>query len=715
MTILYLHQWQEHPGAIIDIDTPNKSFVRYSALLKQMGVKNHAFPLALYNPELRGVDPFDPNLSMEQMMAIAIEAKQNFWYHLREVARVPGTGHERQYIKANRGNIALFWLFLNHITMFLIQPRQTGKSFSTDVLMSWLLNIASTDTYIAMLTKDETLRSRALTRLKDIIDELPFYLKQRTKKDVANTEEITIKKLDNRYKGLLPSKSPKSALNVGRGLTAPVFHVDEIAFIYNIEITLPAALPATTTARNIAEAKGEPYGNIFTTTAGKKDDKDGKFVYQQLCDSATWSEQFLDAANEEELHTLIRNSSPSGQLKVNCTFNHRQLGYTDQWLKETLELTGSKGEDADRDYFNIWTAGSQSSPFPVDVAETIRKSEVPDPAIEIAKPYNYVTRWYIPLEDIERRMVSSNYILGVDTSDAVGFDDIAMVLRDIRTGEVVAAANVNETNLIIYTKWLASWLIKYPTVTLIIERRSSGIAIIDLLLLILVENGINPFKRMYNKVVQEKEEKPDRFIEVDKRFTYNAAELINKYKATFGFATSGSGITSRSELYSTTLTNSVKTTATLVKDKKIIDQMLGLVIRNGRVDHEDGGHDDLVIGFLLSYWLMTQGKNLHYYNIPIKDILINNHVTKTISNNDDRYEAIRQKQVQEEITDLVETIQAEKNDYLIFKYENRLKKLASELNSEEAIHSIDKLIENLRESKKINRKINNGFRGYSNF
>jgi len=81
-------------------------------------------------------------------------------------------------------------------------------------------------------------------------------------------------------------------------------------------------------------------------------------VYQQLCDSATWSEQFLDAANEEELHTLIRNSSPSGQLKVNCTFNHRQLGYTDQWLKETLELTGSKGEDADRDYFNIWTAGS---------------------------------------------------------------------------------------------------------------------------------------------------------------------------------------------------------------------------------------------------------------------------------------------------------------------------------------------------------------------
>jgi hypothetical protein len=566
-----------------------------------------------------------------------------------------------------------------------------------------------------MLTKDETLRSRALTRLKDIIDELPFYLKQRTRKDVANTEEITIKKLDNRYKGLLPSKSPKAALNVGRGLTAPIFHVDEIAFIYNVEITLPAALPATTTARNIAAAKGEPYGNIFTTTAGKKDDKDGKFVYQQLCDAATWSEMFLDAVNEEELLTLIRNSSPSGQLKVNCTFNHRQLGYTDEWLKETLELTGSKGEDADRDYFNIWTSGSQASPFPVEVAEIIRKSEVPDPAYDIAKPYNYVTRWYIPLESIEHRMASSNFILGVDTSDAVGFDDIAMVLRDIRTGEVVAAANVNETNLIVYAKWLASWLIKYPNVTLIIERRSSGIAIIDLLLLILVENGINPFKRIYNKVVQEKDEKSERFIEVDKRFNYNATELINKYKATFGFATSGSGITSRSELYSTTLTNATKTTATLVKDKKIIDQLLGLVIRNGRVDHEEGGHDDLVIGFLLSFWLMTQGKNLYYYNIQTRDILVNNLVTKAVAHNEDHYENIRQKQIQEEITDLVEVIQSEKNDYLIFKYENRLKKLADELNSEEAIHSIDKLIESLRETKKINRKINNSSRGYNTY
>ena len=713
MTILYLSDWAKYPGTVIDTECSNKSFIRYSAMLRDMGVKNHAFPLALHNPELQGVDPFDPSLSLETMMAIALECKENFWYYLRSIARVPGSGMEKLPFIANRGNISLFWLFLNHITMTLIQPRQTGKSFSTDILQSYCLNIASTDTYIAMLTKDETLRSRALTRLKDIIEELPFYLKQKTKKDVANTEEITIKRLDNRYKGLLPSKSPKAALNVGRGLTAPIFHVDEIAFIYNVEITLPAALPATTAARAIAEAKGEPYGNIFTTTAGKKDDKDGKYAYELVSNSATWTEKFLDAANRVELEQLIRLNAPGGELRVNCTFSHRQLGYSDQWLREQLEITGSKGEDADRDYFNIWTSGSQSSPFPIEIAERIRKSEIPDPAIEIAKPYNYVTRWYIPLESKEQRLAASHYVLGVDTSDAVGRDDIALVLRDIKTGEVVAEATVNETNLIVFTKWLAQWLINYPTITLNIERRSSGATIIDLLLILLVEANINPFKRIYNKVVQEKDEKPERFNEVDKRFLYNSTEMINKYKALFGFATSGGGVTSRSELYSTTLTNATKTTSDVVRSKRLIDQLLGLVIKNGRVDHEVGEHDDLAIGWLLSFWLMTQGKNLYYYGINTRDILVNNAVNNSISSNENQYENIRQKALQEEIERLVESIQKEKNEYISFKYETRLKMLASELNNDEAIHSIDTLLESIKESKKINRRLQSNFRSTS--
>ena len=121
MTILFLDDWYDkHPGAIIDTETSNKSFLRYSALLRDMGIKNHAFCLALHNKELQGIDPFDPNLSIEQIMMIALEAKENFWFYVRSLCKVPGTGLQRTPFRANRGNIALYWLFFNHVTMSLI-------------------------------------------------------------------------------------------------------------------------------------------------------------------------------------------------------------------------------------------------------------------------------------------------------------------------------------------------------------------------------------------------------------------------------------------------------------------------------------------------------------------------------------------------------------------------------------------------------------------
>ena len=119
-------------------------------------------------------------------------------------------------------------------------------------------------------------------------------------------------------------------------MTSPIIQCDETAFFYNIAISLPAALAACTAARQLAKRKGQPYGIILTTTAGKKDDRDGRYVYNMVQEAATWSEKFFDCANIQELETLIRKSSKTDDLLVNCTFNHRQLGYTDEWLKDAV-------------------------------------------------------------------------------------------------------------------------------------------------------------------------------------------------------------------------------------------------------------------------------------------------------------------------------------------------------------------------------------------
>ena len=707
MTILFKEDWiTKYPNAIIDTRTKNKSFIRLAALYREIGIKNHNFLLALHDPTLSGVDPYDPDLTMDQKLRIALECKDNFWYFIRECIRTPdGTDDNPILFRANRGNIALFWLFLNHITQILIQPRQTGKSINTNALMAYLLNIRCTKTHINQINKDESLRAKSLAKLKEIINELPPYLIQLSKKDVANNEEIKISSLGNSFESHLPSSSPKQAYKLGRGHTSAVWWIEEAAFLLNISISMPSALAAGGAAREIARIKNEPYGTIITTTAGKKDDRDGKFVYNLLVNSAVWMETFLDADNEEDLRSLIKTNSPNGEIRVNCTFSHKQLGYSDEWLQEQLMETGASGEDADRDYFNLWTAGNQSSPIPIDIAERVRASEVKDYFNEITPPHAYITRWFIPEQTIAARMSQTHLVMGLDTSDAVGNDDIGMHLRCIKTGETFAAGNYNETNLIAFAEWLCQWLARYKNITLIIERRSSAITIIDYLLLMLPERGIDPFTRLYNRVVQEATEYPERFAEINKPLYAKSPELFVKYKKYFGFATSATGATSRSELYSTTLMQIMQLTADKVKDPTTINQLLSLVIRNNRVDHDtDGGHDDNVIAMLLTGWLVLRGKHLHYSGISNKDLLKDNQVLSVQHTPVNQYNKQYNDMVRYEIDSLVQRISKERDEYVCINLENKLKMLYTRLCEEDRqMFSVDDLINTLRSTRQQGR------------
>lgn len=710
--ILFKKDWLEpwNAGAIVDTQTSNESFIHISNVYKQMGIENHTFMLSLLNPELQGVDPFSETLTREEKYAIAEECKYNFWYYLREVARVPSpAGNDDIQFRANRGNIALYWLFWNHITTMLIQIRQTGKSTGIDILDNYLLNIRCTNTLINLLTKDDKLMSQSLNRLKSIMSKLPPYLNVRNRLDVGNTEMITVKKLENRYQAHLPNKSPKLADNVGRGFTSPITRVDEGAYLFNIEISLPVMLAANTAARDIAESNLEPYGTTITTTAGKKDDPDGRFMYKTMMEMAPWHERFFDAADRKELEQIVRQASPAGKMRVACVFNHRQLGYSDEWLAQVLEETGATGEAADRDFFNVWTSGSITSPLPREVLAMIRESIMVDHYCEISRPTAYVTRWFIHDNQIPAVMAQNDHVMSLDTSDAVGQDDIFMTLRDVKTGGITAAGNYNETNLITFCEWIADWLIRYPKITLIIERRSSGVMMIDYLLIILVSKGIDPFKRLYNTVVQDADSYPDRFKEIDRPMGVRSQEVYTKYKKTFGFATSASGTTSRSELYGSTLMNAAKYTGNTVRDPIVANQILSLVVRNGRVDHPPGEHDDGCVSWLLGYWLVAHGRNLQFYGIQSSLILSQNlRVTRDI-HEQTSYEYQEQQHIRKEIERFYEEICKERDVFIVQRLEQQLRTLTHRLVLREGEKfSIDELLESASKSRRMHNVISRG-------
>lgn len=717
--ILFLQDWSRYPGSKPNYDTKNESYLKLAGTYYAMGIKNYAFMLALHDQSLKDVDPFSPFLTELEMVKIGIECKINPWYYFREIAKVPArSGSDAVPLLANRGNIALYWCFFNHVMTYLVQIRQTGKSISTDVLDSYLLNIRCRGTTINLLTKDDALRSENIQRLKDIIDEMPFYLKQRSKKDLDNTELINISSLGNWYKAHLPQKAKKFALNTGRGMSSPIFRVDEGPFQANIEISLPAALAAGVAMRNKARANNEPYGTTLTTTAGKKDDPDGRYFYQQICAAAEWTEKFFDAKDATELEVMIRAVSRGlkekmrvgdevirGEFAVNITMNHRQLGYDDAWLLTALEETKSVGDAADRDFFNRWTSGSLSSPLSIQQMEIIRGSQKEPLYVEDCKigSFRVPCRWYIPKDSIEMYMAKNSSILSADTSDGAGGDDISLSLTDVKTGMLIASFNVNQVNLLAFSEWVCErWIIQCPNVTLIPERRSSAIALIDHLLLILPDRGIDPFKRIFNRIVNDPDENKTAYEEIKLPLSRRPHDIYVRYKKAFGWATSGGGMTSRSDLYSTTLISAARNCGHMVNDKTTIDQILSLETRNGRVDHAPGEHDDAVIGWLLGHWMLTKAKNLLHYGIQVTDILSRN---RGGSENGGVITKEQREQIfyRDKIKDLLGKLEQEQSEIISMKIENELRFYNSKLIIEEnEVLSLDELISKTKETKKQN-------------
>ena len=717
--VLFMEDWLRYPGAKPNYDTKNESYLKLAGTYYAMGVKNYAFMLALHDQSLKDVDPFSPFLTELEMVKIGIECKINPWYYFREIAKVPArSGSDAVPLLANRGNIALYWCFFNHVMTYLVQIRQTGKSISTDVLDSYLLNIRCRGTTINLLTKDDALRSENIQRLKDIIDEMPFYLKQRSKKDLDNTELINISSLGNWYKAHLPQKAKKFALNTGRGMSSPIFRVDEGPFQANIEISLPAALAAGVAMRNKARANNEPYGTTLTTTAGKKDDPDGRYFYQQICAAAEWTEKFFDAKDATELEVMIRAVSRGlkekmrvgdevirGEFAVNITMNHRQLGYDDAWLLTALEETKSVGDAADRDFFNRWTSGSLSSPLSIQQMEIIRGSQKEPLYVEDCKigSFRVPCRWYIPKDSIEMYMAKNSSILSADTSDGAGGDDISLSLTDVKTGMLIASFNVNQVNLLAFSEWVCErWIIQCPNVTLIPERRSSAIALIDHLLLILPDRGIDPFKRIFNRIVNDPDENKTAYEEIKLPLSRRPHDIYVRYKKAFGWATSGGGMTSRSDLYSTTLISAARNCGHMVNDKTTIDQILSLETRNGRVDHAPGEHDDAVIGWLLGHWMLTKAKNLLHYGIQVTDILSRN---RGGSENGGVITKEQREQIfyRDKIKELLGKLEQEQSEIISMKIENELRFYNSKLIIEEnEVLSLDELISKTKETKKQN-------------
>lgn len=704
--ILFLNDWKAFPGAIVDETTTNESWLFMSDVYAAMGVNNHFFHLALINPRLKGVSPFDPDLTLPWKSAIAVEATYNPWYYFREVARAPQAGNLSGVpLQANRGNIAVIWCFLNHVSYFLMQIRQTGKSLIDDSIDNWILHVAGRNININKLTKDAKLRATNIARLKELRDMLPSYINPFDKrKDKNNSEELSCVAYENTYSCFVGQTSIAAANNVGRGTTAPIFRGDEIPFSANSQYAIPAAVTAGTEARRAAEINNTFWCNSFTTTAGKLNTEEGKFSYKLLKGAMPFDELLFDSDTEKHLHRRIKHHSPDKDLMVGIVLNHKQMGKSDEWLYEAIKTNKVSGEEADRDFFNRWTAGGLTSPFDRELSERIARS-VKDRLDVSISDEEYIIKWFVDEHELKHIKNTRKIIIGNDTSMAVGKDALTLVFLDSWTGHVLGTSTINEANLWTYIHFVTRLVCEERCYVIIPERRANGQVLIDGLIVNLVSKGINPLEVIYNTLVDSENWMSEEMAVYRSSPAWWSTQHLDKVKRSCGYATSGAGHHARSNLYGRALTRAAKLGCDHIYDATLADELNSLVIRNDRIDHAVGSHDDTVIAWLLAYWMLMFSKNLGVYGItnPLCEAKEwrKGKVERELSPKE-QYEDNMRKVLRQEFNEYLELLKQTDCHYTSIAIENRLRRLYVRLGTDmESANSIDDLIRKAKERSNV--------------
>ena len=691
--ILRSSDWGYHPGSVYDLNTENESFIKLAYTHKLLGVKNWYMVLALYRPELSGLfvrhdytGESPSTLTVEQKALSNLESSENVWYWFREVAYVPQEGDDPTIFLINRGTFSLIWSYFNNVDIALLMIRQQGKSVVLYMLMLYLSTYARNLTMI-LITKDGGLRAETMVRMRRARDAMPRWTYV-LDGDSENEYMFTYNKRNNKVLTVIPPTDKKAANNRGRGNTAGTFGADEIALTRYIELMLPAALAAGTKVRlNMAKA-GLPHGNMFVTTPGMLNTPEGAFTYQMFTGGVYWDESMLNLPNKDALHNHINVSAPGDRTLIHAPFTHRQLGMSDIELYNAIRNAGGDRLAKLRDFGLQWTSGNADSPFTTEQLESIKASLKRPTYNEIFKN-NYTLKWFYDQDMLDRNM-QTMHVIGLDTSDAVGRDAIVLTFVNSETLELAAIASIKESNLYLFAMWLFEVMVKYPNTILIPERKSSAPTIIDTLTVAMVNAGINPCKRIFNRVTQDYDKHDAHY----KDYTYNVSQykdprFMSKYRATFGFMTTS---TTRSNLYGDVLTYGIELASNVLYAAELINELLGLVVKNNRVDHPDGGHDDTVISWMMAIWFILYGKNLDFYGLSNRRALrrIANNVEETEEDHEELIELI------DEVRALISELNRTKCPYgrltLERKIRNLLRNIQLDTHSARSLSELEELL-----------------------
>ena len=577
----------------IHLETTNKSFLEMHYYLKAKGIKNNAFFLSLYDTDLIGVDPFDPNLTSFMKGKILRECMLNYWYWLRECAVINEEGATRargKRFQLHRGNLAMNFLSVLNKNVFCEMPRQHGKTTAAIFRYLWIFNFGTTNSQIMFIHKNHDGSKENLATLKEYRESLPSYLRMDSvigidgkRLKVPNTVEMLEHPTNKNQIKTLPSARNKALANtLGRGCTQPLQYYDEFGWIIHNQLIYDSATPAYSRASQNAKEHGAPYGIFLTTTPGDLTTKEGEFAYSMRNDATPWQEDFYDFTYDQ-IEAVCNANQKSSFFHIKYTY--QQLGSGEEYFTRMVKDLHQNWSTIRREILLEWSDIADDCPFTKEDLDIVQQFCKPPMRVVMFGPY----RQYQML--IYQEMDSRHgQLVGVDVAGGFRRDSSAITVVDATTTEVCATLNCNympteDLSMVIYeliTKYL-------PNALVMIEKNGIGIGVISRLIHTSIKRNI--FYTIKDRVLEER----------SNGVTVNKG--THRVKA-YGIDNTGEVRARMIEiLFSRMQYHKDKFIAQILHD-----ELAGLIYKTSsggrtRVDHSVNTHDDQIFSYLMTMYV----------------------------------------------------------------------------------------------------------------
>lgn len=588
---------------IYDWKTKNLSFIQTSNDLKRLGIENNKFFLKLYDKSLQGIDPHASYISEELACKIITECIRNIWYYIREVARIPDQGGKGIPYQLNRANLAITWCYVNNIDHWVDIPRQIGKTQSILANLNHGFLFGTNSSHMALFNKDLDASKENLERLKAQRDLLPSYLQLKNVEVVDDSGNVE-KEIDNVYKIYNPltknkitvkssARSLDHARKLGRGNSLPITYYDEAEFSDWIAEIVEASGPAYNTAAENARRNKAAYCRIFSSTPGDPDTNAGAQSAMILEGTYRWTEKFYDMDVDDVKEILDRNSENN---IVYIEYSYQELGKDEAWFRKVCKTVNNRPTAVRREILLQRLRSSDLSPFTEeDLLALQEMSKQTQPKEE------YMINEFYKLDLYEKIDKDLPYIIGVDVSAGYCQDNSAVTIIHPYSLKIVGEFKSSLISAPNFKKFLFVLIRKFfPRGILCIERNNNGSSIIDgLLETVVAPNVYFDNSKQIGPVVDSKlDQKGFLLREANRRKAHGVWTGKDSRETMMGL-----------------MEQIVLERKDLITGKNVIEDMIKLELKKGKIQAGPGAHDDCVMSWLIGMFVYNYGKNLNRYGL----------------------------------------------------------------------------------------------------